>query len=218
MANLRSNGPYVWVTWLPRLLSGESSCEWASWFKAQHEGDSWTLVASGFDLTKCLTDHTALLNQSREAWERRGYSVLTEEQNRFNLRGKSAVLAGKPDLIACKDDEVVVIDTKTGRSSTAHPVQVMLYMYALPKALERYRGLKLTGQVAYSDHVVDIPAEAVDETFVQRMGQLITRLASDMPARRIPSPGECRFCEITPADCPERVEEGPTEEGITDDF
>lgn len=218
MANLRSNGPYVWVTWLPRLLSGESSCEWASWFKAQHEGDSWTLVASGFDLTKWLTDHTALLNQSREAWERRGYSVLTEEQNRFNLRGKSAVLAGKPDLIACKDDEVVVIDTKTGRSSTAHPVQVMLYMYALPKALERYRGLKLTGQVAYSDHVVDIPAEAVDETFVQRMGQLITRLASDMPARRIPSPGECRFCEITPADCPERVEEGPTEEGITDDF
>ena len=218
MANLRSNGPYVWVTWLPRLLSGESSCEWASWFKAQHEEDSWTLVASGFDLTKWLTDHTALLNQSREAWERRGYSVLTEEQNRFNLRGKSAVLAGKPDLIACKDDEVVVIDTKTGRSSTAHPVQVMLYMYALPKALERYRGLKLTGQVAYSDHVVDIPAEAVDETFVQRMGQLITRLASDMPARRIPSPGECRFCEITPADCPERVEEGPTEEGITDDF
>ena len=218
MANLRSNGPYVWVTWLPRLLSGESSCEWASWFKAQHEGDSWTRVASGFDLTKWLTDHTALLNQSREAWERRGYSVLTEEQNRFNLRGQSAVLAGKPDLIACKGDEVVVIDTKTGRSSTAHPVQVMLYMYALPKALERYRGLKLTGQVAYSDHVVDIPAEAVDETFVQRMGQLITQLASDMPARRIPSPGECRFCEITPADCPERVEEGPTEEGITDDF
>ena len=120
------------------------------------------------------------------------------------------MLAGKPDLIACKGDEVVVIDTKTGRSSTAHPVQVMLYMSALPKALERYRGLKLTGQVAYSDHVVDIPAEAVDETFVQRMGQLITRLASDMPARRIPSPGECRFCEITPADCPERVEEGPT--------
>ena len=92
MANLRSNGPYVWVTWLPRLLSGESSCEWASWFKAQHEGDSWTRVASGFDLTKWLTDHTALLNQSREAWERRGYSVLTEEQNRFNLRGQSAVL------------------------------------------------------------------------------------------------------------------------------
>ncbi len=39
MVKLRANGPYVWVTWLPRLLSGESSCEWASWFKAQHNSE-----------------------------------------------------------------------------------------------------------------------------------------------------------------------------------
>ena len=36
MAVLRNNGPYVWVTWLPRLLSGENTCEWANWFKTQH--------------------------------------------------------------------------------------------------------------------------------------------------------------------------------------
>ena len=30
MAQLRATGPYIWVTWLPRLLSGESSCEWAA--------------------------------------------------------------------------------------------------------------------------------------------------------------------------------------------
>ena len=30
MAQLRANGPYIWVTWLPRLLSGESSYEWAT--------------------------------------------------------------------------------------------------------------------------------------------------------------------------------------------
>ena len=44
--------------------------------------------------------------------------------------------------------------------------------------------------LAYSDHVVDIPAEAVDQAFVGTAGQLITRLASEMPARRVPSPGE----------------------------
>ena len=44
--------------------------------------------------------------------------------------------------------------------------------------------------LAYSDHVVDIPAEAVDEAFVGTAGQLITRLASEIPARRVPSPGE----------------------------
>ena len=66
MAQLRANGPYIWVTWLSKLLSGESSCEWASWFKAQHDGDSWARMPSDFDLTKCLTDHTALLNEFRE--------------------------------------------------------------------------------------------------------------------------------------------------------
>ena len=28
--------PYIWTTWLPRLLTGENSCEWAVWFKAHH--------------------------------------------------------------------------------------------------------------------------------------------------------------------------------------
>ena len=39
MAQIGANGPYIWVTWLPRPLSGGSSCEWSLWFKAQHEGD-----------------------------------------------------------------------------------------------------------------------------------------------------------------------------------
>ena len=73
----------------------------------------------------------------------------------------------------------------------------MIYMCALPRALERYRGLKLTGPVAYPDHVVNNPAEAVDEEFVRNMSQLITRLASEMPTRRVPSLGKYRFCEIT---------------------
>ena len=207
MAQLRANGAYICVTWLPKLPSGLDSCEWASWFKAQHYSDSWARMPSDFDLSKWLTAHTALLNESRVTWERKGYSVLTEGQNHFNLRGNSAVLAGKPDLVARKGDEATVIDAKTGRPSPPDAVQVMIYMYALPRALERYRGPRLTGRVAYSDHLVDIPAEAVDEAFVGTSGQLITRLASEMSARRVPSPGRhCRFCENTPADCPEPAE------------
>ena len=218
MTQLRANGPYLWVTWLPRLLSGESSCEWASWFKAQHEGWSWSRMPSDFDQTGWLLNHTALLNEQRESWELQGYSVLTEAQNSFNLRGSSAVLAGKPDLVAKRRDQITVIDAKTGRPSPAHTTQVLIYMYALPLALERYKGLSIAGQVAYPDHVVDIPADAVDGNFVENLGRLIRRLASQMPARRVPSPGECRFCEITPADCPDRAAEGPPEEGTTGDF
>ena len=84
MAQPRATGPYIWVTWLPRLLSGESSCEWAAWFKAQHEGSSWTRAPSDFDQAGWLMDHTALLNEQREVWEKKqGCSVLTEAQNSF---------------------------------------------------------------------------------------------------------------------------------------
>ena len=218
MVNLRSNGPYVWTTWLPRLLSGDSSCEWAGWFKARHDGSTWAKRLSGFDQTRWLLNHTALMGEQRREWEDRGYTVLTEGQNSFNLRGKIAVLAGKPDLVARKGDEVVVIDAKTGKPGPAHAIQVMIYQYALPKALERYRGLVLTGQVAYPDHRVEVPAAAVDGEFVQRVGRLITRLAAETPARQVPSPGECQYCEITAADCPARAEESPVEEGLTEDF
>ena len=33
----RRQHPYVWATWLPRLLTGENSCEWAIWFKAHYQ-------------------------------------------------------------------------------------------------------------------------------------------------------------------------------------
>ena len=79
-------------------------------------------------------------------------------------------------------------------------------------------GLSLAGQVAYPDRVVDIPADAVDGRFVENLRGLIRRLSSQMAARRVPSPGECQFCEITPADCPERADQGPPGEGTTGDF
>ena len=175
-------------------------------------------MPSDFDQTGWLLNHTALLNEQRERWELQGYSVLTEGQTSFNLRGSSAVLAGKPDLVAKRRDQITVIDAKTGRPSPAHTAQVLIYMYALPRALERYKGLSIAGQVAYPDHVVDIPADAVDGNFVENLGGLIRRLASQMPTRQVASPGECRFCEITPADCPDRADDGPQEEGTTSDF
>ena len=41
MAKPRSGGPYIWVTLLSKLLAGDESCEYAGWFKAQHEPQSW---------------------------------------------------------------------------------------------------------------------------------------------------------------------------------
>ena len=218
MAQLRRDGPYFWVTWFTKLLAGESSCEWASWFRARHESGSWEQVSGDFNWAGWQMAHTAMVNETREYWEKQGFEVFTERQNGFILKGKAGTLGGRPDLVARKGDGGTIIDVKTGKPSASHVVQVMLYMYAVPLAIGQHRGVAFNGQVAYKDHLVDIPAEVVDDQFIGNLARLIGRLASDTPARRVPSPGECRFCPITAADCPERVEgEGP-EQGLTLDF
>ena len=213
----RREHPYIWATWLPRLLTGENSCEWAIWFKAQHQ--NWAKPPSNFNQAEWLLGHTALVNERIKNWEVGGFEVDVEAQNRFELRGKTATLAGRPDIIAHREDEAVIVDAKTGQESPSHAVQVMIYLYAVPRALGRYRSAKLRGQVTYRDHTVRIPADAVDERFIQNLGALIRRLSSDQPARRVPSRQECQFCDITAADCPARVEAKPeTEQGTTADF
>ena len=166
-----------------------------------------------------MLNHTALLNKRKAEWELSHYSVAIEGQNSFQLRGRSATLAGKPDLITQRDGQAVIVDVKTGQDSASHVVQVMIYLYAIPRALERYRTLKLRGQATYLDHTVRIPAEAVDDQFVQNLGALNRRLAADKPARRVPNRQECRFCDITADDCPERAEsDDEAIEGTTTDL
>ena len=130
-------------------------------------------------------------------WEADGYTVFTESQNALALRGRSATLGGKPDLIAVKDGTGTIIDVKNGQPSPSHDVQVALYMYAVPKALGRHKGIAFTDTVVYPGYAVEIPATAVNGRFVEHMGRLVRRLASDSPARKAPSVPECRFCAIT---------------------
>ena len=142
-----------------------------------------------------------------------------EGQNSFELRGRSATLVGKPDLITQRDDQAVIVDVKTGQDSPSHVVQVMIYLYAIPRALEQYQNLKLRRQATHLDHTVRIPAEAVQDQFIRNLGTLIRRLAADKPPARVHSRQECRFCDISALDCPERVDEGSEPEGrTTSDF
>ena len=134
MVQLRDH-PYIWATWLPRLLTGDRSCEWAIWFKARYQG--WTRQPKGFDQSQWLLDHTALLNQTKAEWEERGYVVYVEAQNSFRLRGRTATLAGRPDLIVDRDDDALIIDVKTGQEQPWHTVQLQIYQYALPNSAAR---------------------------------------------------------------------------------
>ena len=174
------------------------------WFKAHYQ--DWAKQPSGFSQARWPLDHTALLNERIANWTVGGHDVDIEAQNRFELRGKTATLAGRPDIIVRPEGHVVIVDAKTGHDSPSHAVQVMIYLYAVPKAIEQYRNAKLSGRVTHRDHTVRIPADAVEDAFIENLGALIRRLSADAPARRVPSRQECRFCDITDADCPKRAE------------
>ena len=78
--------------------------------------------------------------------------------------------------------------------------------------------MPVTGRVVYEDHAVDVPGSAIDTTFIDRAADLIKRLAdTEQPPPRTPSASECAFCDITAADCPDRIEEA-AEEGETELF
>ena len=131
-----------------------------------------------------------------------------ERQNDFRLNLAGATISGRPDLVASRDDETIIVDVKATKPNLSHEIQVMLYMAWLPLADGRYREVKLSGQVYYAeDPGIDIPASAVDHRFREIVKELISRLASKTPARKALSASECRFCPISSQYCPDRREE-----------
>ena len=198
-------------------MTGDRSCEWAIWFKAHYQ--NWPRRPSDLDPTEWLMRHTALLNRQCREWEDRGHQVYIEGQNAFRLRGKSAMLGDRPDLVVLDDRNATIIDVKTGRAQPWHRVQVMIYQYALPLAFPQYRNVSIGGEVVYPNHTVRIPRGALPEQFTNELGNLIQRLAADAPPKRVPNAMECRFCDITSIDCPDRLDDDyEPEEGTTDDF
>ena len=122
-------------------------------------------------------------------------------------------------MITVSGDQGLIIDTKTGKPLASHHVQVMLYMYGVPRALQQYRGVKFDGKLVYPDsEYVDITNSTVDDDFVTNFSDLIKRVSSATPARKVPSKMECGFCNITSSDCPERAVGEAMSEGETEDF
>ena len=187
------------------------------WFKAHYR--DWSKPPSDFDQTEWLMRHTALLNEQKALWAGGNRRVYVEGQNAFRLRGKAATLAGRPDLVVLDDRDATIIDVKTGREQVWHRVQVMIYQYAVPLP---YRSTGTSGSAARSctpPTRFGFPRERCQGQFVDDLGALIRRLASDTPPGQVPSSSECRFCDISALDCPERMDDnGSSPEGTTNDF
>ena len=206
---VQRDNPYVYATWPTKYLTGDKSCLWACWFKTHHQ--RYEKAPSDFDLVRWQAEHTVLLESLTNELEQKGCIVWIEHQNSFRIESPRSGLtvSGRPDLIARHPDGTVVIyDAKTGRESTSHILQVQLYMYLLPKAPgSQWRGTRFSGAVVYPDgNENHIAPESIDSPFVGRLADFMQKMASDTPARRVPSEFECNQCDLTSADCPVKIE------------
>ena len=136
-----------------------------------------------------------------------GYTVFVEGQNKFSLKGKAATLGGVPDLVAVRDGQGLVVDCKSGKQRDSDAFQVLTYMLVLPLTHRACRGVSLAGEVQYRDSRLRIEPEKLDDELRALIRATIERVGGDAEPSRVPSLAECRFCDITAADCPERVEE-----------
>ena len=76
----------------------------------------------------------------------------------------------------------------------------------------------ISGQVVYPRHTTRVPRGALNGGFIDNQGVLIRKVAAPDPPLAIPSVQECRYCDITELDCPERLEgaDEPAETAIED--
>ena len=141
-------------------------CEWKAWFQAHHDGRTWTRIDSGLNQVKYNIAHTELMRRCTDGLEERGFDVAVEHQNEFRLKLQGATISGRPDLVAARGDEALIVDAKAALPSQAHQVQVMLYIMLLQLTGGRYREVRFPGPVYYGDtHAVDVPSSDVVDEF-----------------------------------------------------
>lgn len=203
--------PYIWPTWLTKILAGEQSCEWATWFKAHYQ--DYEKAPRDGNLTAWVARHTDLLQKRAAEFRNDGYEVFVEEQNKFTLKGRSCTIGGKPDIVAVKSEidingregeDIVVVDAKSGKPRDSDHFQVLIYMMILPLTHPRCLGKAVRGELQYPGERIDI--DVLPNRQREMILATIERIASETPAVLAPSFRECRFCDLTKTDCKSRVE------------
>jgi hypothetical protein len=161
--------PYIWASWLPRLLSGESQCLYQPWLKAHYRYEK--RPDTTFNLAAWTDDHNQLVAQRAETLRGAGWSVTLENQNAWKILGQSAVLAGKCDLVATRDQTTLIVDGKTGQQKDADWWQVLIYMLIWPRVRTTHGIVR--GEVFYRDHLIAIEPDELTPSNQMRIWQLV---------------------------------------------
>jgi hypothetical protein len=188
------NAPYIWVTWLTKLIAGEAGCEWSLWFRARYRYEKLT---AGTDLTRWTKEHDELVQDRAETLVFGSVKPTLEQY--LTVRGKVVTVSGRPDIRYETEAGAVFEDCKTGLRRDSDHVQVLLYawLYRLQT------GFESAGRVIYPDEIVDVDMSRLGAIALDAKRLLDLCSIVVVPAQR-PSSRECRSCNIGPAYCRSR--------------
>lgn len=215
MSDKPRNKTYVWPTLLAGLLSGDRSCWWSAWYRANNYlNDRLEDDDKAESLTRWKAEHADMVRDRVFELEMAGWKVSVEGQNEVKANGKVVDVVGVPDIVATKPGEAIVEDCKTGKRRDSDLWQVYQYLYLIqlcghPK-LEP--DMRVTGAVRYRDGAVD--GLALPDYEREQITKAVRSMADATEPARVPSARECSFCSI--AACPDRVTE--THEANVEEF
>jgi len=202
----------VWCSWLTKVLAGEAACLYQPWLKSQFKYDK--RPDSNFNLAAWTAEHTALVNARAAELRSDGWAVTLEGQNNFKLYGKSAVLAGQPDIIAVRDGVTLVVDGKTGQQRHADWFQVLIYMLVVPRVKEHLTNLR--GEVCYKDHRIAVEPEELTPALAEQIYALLRTMGESTRPPTSLSQHDCGWCDI--ADCKDRYVDAGASVAVAAEF
>jgi len=185
---------YVWATWLTKLLAGEDRCWWKAWYKTHYRYDKVPDDPERAAFFREWTaKHDALVQKRAAELRAADWVVKVEDEGQFKVCGDAADLAGKPDIVAMREDEgVLVIDAKAGRRRDSDHWQVLVYAWSLARSW--LKGQRIRGEVQYSDGV-----RAVRELGERESAEIVAAMKKitgpESPSAE-PSRNECRYCDV----------------------
>ena len=187
--------PFIWATWLTKLITAEAHCEWSLWFRARHTFDK---LESGASLEGWTKDHNDLVEWRARKLREAGLRPRIEQG--FQVNGRIATVKGKADIVYEQDGVTWIEECKTGKPRDSDHVQALIYMW-----LVELGGNKNTqARVVYKDRIENVDRNRIGD-IRGTAARLVKITTEPTPPPRNPSQPECRSCNIGPYYCDERM-------------
>ena len=191
--------PYTWVTTVAQLMADEKACHFSPWLRAQYQIST---PASEFDTSL----HDDMVNYRAQELRNQGYMVTVENENSLKVTGNTfdICIAGRPDIIAIKGNEVIVEDCKSGRQRPSHHYQVLLYMLLMRYAnttKTKCKNRQIIGRLIYIDMEQEISESEINDDLIESLHQVLDILTNDKIPIPKASEWNCKFCQIVDDYC-----------------